>query len=159
MEIDLSKLNDIINIDKDVIIDMTKYQHSSIKALNNLHVLGYVKYNSSDNLEFNLNLTGNMILEDAVTLEDIDYPLNIKIEEEYEINDEFMQLYMKNNKNILDIIPILWENIVLEVPIRLTTSDNVKLSGDGWSLNADDNDFDDIDPRLAKLKEVLDRKE
>ena len=66
---------------------------------------------------------------------------------------------MKNSKNILDIIPILWENIVLEVPIRLTTSDNVKLSGDGWSLNADDNDFDDIDPRLAKLKEVLDRKE
>ena len=158
MEIDLSKLNNRMEIDKDINIDLNKYQYKDIKDLSNVHVLGYIEYNSSDNLKFDLNLTGNMVLIDAISLEDINYPFNIKITDEYEINDEFMQVYMKNNKNILDIIPILWENIVLEVPISLTTQDNVKLSGDGWSLNEDNNN-DDIDPRLAKLQEVLDRKE
>ena len=158
MEIDLSKLNNRIEIDKDINIDLNKYQYKDIKDLSNLHVLGSIEYNSSDNLKFDLNLTGNMVLIDAISLEDINYPLDLKITDEYEINDEFMQVYMKNNKNILDIIPILWENIVLEVPISLTTQDNVKLSGDGWSLNEDNNN-DDIDPRLAKLQEVLDRKE
>ena len=158
MEIDLSKLNNKLYLDEDINFDLNKYQYQNIKDLNNLHIKGYISYNTPDNLEFDINLTGNMVLNDTVTLEDINYPLNIKIEEEYELNAEFMQVYMKNSKNILDIIPILWENIVLEVPIRLTTKENVKLSGDGWSLNEENND-DEIDPRLAKLKEVLDRKE
>jgi len=65
-----------------------------------------------------------------------------------------LQDYYKKEQNILDIMTILWENIVLEVPIRLTKTENMQLSGDGWSMG-DNKIKDDIDPRLAKLTELL----
>ena len=54
---------------------------------------------------------------------------------------------------------ILWENIVLEVPMRFTLAKDAHLSGDGWSLGVDKKHEEQIDPRLAKLSELLDRKE
>ena len=147
MNIDLAKLNDKLYIDEDFTIDLNEYHSKEIKGLNNLHVKGYILYNTIDNLELDLILTGEMILKDSVTLEDINYPLNIKINE-----------YSQNKQNILDIIKILWENIVLEVPIRLTTSQNVQMAGEGWSIG-EEHKNDDIDPRLAKLASLLEERE
>ena len=158
MEIDITNLNAPKIIDEDITIEPTIYHYDDIIALNDLHLSGSIYYNASDNLEFSLLLTGNMVLKDSVTLDNIDYPLNLKINEEYEIDTEFLNNYVKNKQNILDIIPILWENIVLEVPMSLTKTENAQASGEGWSLNGNNKD-DDIDPRLAKLQEILDRKE
>lgn len=154
MNIDLAKLTKPLTIDEDITIDLNEYSHHNIKALKNLHVSGTIGYNAIDNLALDLRLTGTMILEDSVTLEDINYPLDLKINEEYEINPEFLQVYTTNQQNILDILRILWENIVLEVPMRLTTTKDAKLSGEGWSLGGEDN-IEEIDPRLAKLAELL----
>ncbi len=156
MTIDLVKLqNTEVTLDNPITLDLTKYPNKSIKALNNLYIKGRIYYNSLENLCLDLTLTGDMILIDSITLDDISYPLNLKIEEEYEINPDFLQVYTINNQNTLDILKILWENIVLEVPIRITNTKNAKLSGDGWSLGYE-NKNNDVDPRLAKLKELLD---
>ena len=52
---------------------------------------------------------------------------------------------------------ILWQNIVLEVPISYSTKNfaDVKSSGEGWEL-VDENEKK-IDPRLAPLLELLDK--
>ena len=55
---------------------------------------------------------------------------------------------------ILDISEILWENIVLEIPISITNVDskNLRMQGEGWELK--NNKSNEIDPRLAKLTEL-----
>lgn len=110
-------------------------------------------------LVVNLNITGVMVIPDSVTTEPVDFPFTSKIEEEFDINDKNFLEYYQKEQNILDIMKILWENIVLEVPMRFTTTKDAHLSGDGWSLGEDKNKDNNIDPRLAKLQELLDRKE
>jgi len=160
MKIDLKKLynNSKIDIDEDFIVDRNIYQNKDILDLQNMHVKGIIFYNTLDNLEFNLTITGELTLKDSVTLEHILYPVNIEINEEYSLEDKYFAEYYEKEQNILDIMTILWENIVLEVPIRLTKTENMQLSGDGWSMGNVENKNDNIDPRLARLAELLDER-
>ena len=70
-----------------------------------------------------------MILEDDLTLEKINRPFEIEIEEN-------MQIYEENNQNTLDIIEVLWQNIVVDVPLRVTNSNlkDIRLEGQGWKV-------------------------
>ncbi len=156
MKININNLTDKVYLDEDFTFDKNIYDNKDIVALNNLHVKGYVGYNTIDNLEIDLNVTGKMVLKDSVTLDNIDYPLDLKIKEEYEVNEEFLKEYTKTEQKTLDIMKILWENIVLEVPIRLTTVNDAHMFGDGWSLGEEPKN-DEIDPRLAKLTNLWDK--
>lgn len=160
MKIDLKKLynNSKIDIDEDFIVDRNIYQNKDIVDLKDMHVTGTIFYNTLDNLEFRLIVTGELTLKDSVTLENILYPVNIEIEEEYSLEDKYFEEYYEKEQNILDIMTILWENIVLEVPMRLTTTEDYKASGDGWSIGEVENNNDNIDPRLAQLAELLDER-
>ena len=161
MELNLAMLSngEVQEYDEDFSIDSSYYQSVGILDLKDLHVKGSVSINSLSMLDVNLTVTGIMILPDSVTTLPVDYPFTSKIEEEFDINDENFLEYYQKTQNILDIMKILWENIVLEVPMRFTTTEDAHLSGDGWSLGLDKNKEDNIDPRLAKLSELLDRKE
>ena len=156
MELNLAELtNGSVTYDNDFVIDADTYKEVGILDLKNLHVTGDISLNSVSMLAVNLTVTGIMVIPDSVTTEPVDYPFTSKIEEEYDINDEFFLEYYQKEQNILDIMKILWENIVLEVPMRFTTTKDAHLSGDGWSLGEDENK-DNIDPRFAKLAELLD---
>ena len=157
MELNLAELtNGSVTYDNDFLIDADTYKEVGILDLKNLHVTGDISLNSVSMLAVNLTVTGIMVIPDSVTTEPVDYPFTSKIEEEYDINDEFFLEYYQKEQNILDIMKILWENIVLEVPMRFTLAKDAHLSGDGWSLGEDKNKDDQIDPRLAKLAELLD---
>ena len=157
MELNLAELtNGSVTYDNDFVINADTYKEVGILDLKNLHVTGDISLNSVSMLAVNLTVTGIMVIPDSVTTEPVDYPFTSKIEEEYDINDEFFLEYYQKEQNILDIMKILWENIVLEVPMRFTATEDAHLSGDGWSLGEDKNKDDQIDPRLAKLAELLD---
>ena len=158
MELNLAMLSngEVHEYDEDFSIDSSTYQSVGILDLKDLHVKGSVFINSLSMLVVDLTVTGIMVLPDSVTTDPIDYPFTSKIEEEYDINDENFLEYYQKTQNILDIMKILWENIVLEVPMRFTVTKDAHLSGDGWSLGEDKNKDDQIDPRLAKLAELLD---
>ena len=157
MELNLAELTSkSVTYDNDFVINADTYKEVGIIDLKNLHVTGDISLNSVSMLAVNLTVTGIMVIPDSVTTEPVDYPFTSKIEEEYDINDEFFLEYYQKEQNILDIMKILWENIVLEVPMRFTLAKDAHLSGDGWSLGEDKNKDDQIDPRLAKLAELLD---
>ncbi|HIS86599.1 MAG TPA: DUF177 domain-containing protein [Candidatus Caccenecus avistercoris] len=157
MELNLAELtNGSVTYDNDFVINADTYKEVGILDLKNLHVTGDISLNSVSMLAVNLTVTGIMVIPDSVTTEPVDYPFTSKIEEEYDINDENFLEYYQKEQNILDIMKILWENIVLEVPMRFTVTKDAHLSGDGWSLGEDKNKDDQIDPRLAKLAELLD---
>lgn len=134
MKIDLNYLNRFgkLDIDNDFILSGDYYQNTDIRDLKNMHVSGKITVDYEDDIVLDLNLKGTMILPCAVSLKDVNYDFDTNISESI---GKFEEIY-KNNKNTLDISDILWENIVLEIPIRVVSSD-VKpsnTSGDGWEL-------------------------
>ena len=134
MKIDLNYLNRFskLEIDETLLIDKEVYKNTDLRDLKDVTVEGIITIDYEDNVNLELNLSGTMVLPCAVSLVDVDYKFDTVIEESI---GKFEEIY-KNNKNSLDILPILWENIVLEIPIRVV-AECVKpsnTSGDGWEL-------------------------
>ena len=138
MKIDLFKLNNFnrLDIDSDVTFDEELYCKTDVRNIMNAHVSGELSISYEDEVECDLLVTGTFILPCAITLEDVSYDFEVKIEENL---GKFEDFYNKN-KNSLDILPVLWENVVSEVPIRVVKEgaslDN--LNGDGWELVSSD---------------------
>ena len=152
MKINLNLLPKVF--DEEIEIPKSYYENTSIKGLSSIKVVGNIKYNVIDEVVINLDVNGEMELVDAITNELVKYPFSIKIDENLAEIDENDAKYLEKSQNTLDIIEFLWENIVLEVPIRVTRSTGVSLHGDGWQLNEDENK-DKIDPRFQKLDEFF----
>jgi len=95
------------------------------------------------------------VLPCAVSLKPVDYKINTKIEGNvYEMLEETLKNYKKTEKTI-DILPIIWENVLMEIPIRVVSDDlgDIKTKGNGWELITGEKE--DINPELAKLKDLL----
>ena len=134
MKIDLNYLNRFskIELDENVILSDEFLKNSEIRELKDIHVSGIIEIDYEDNLCLELKINGIMILPCAVTLEDVSYEFETEFEENI---GKFAEIY-KNNKNSLEISNILWENIVLEIPIRVVSlnAEPSNTSGDGWEL-------------------------
>lgn len=156
MKIELSKIPlSGVNVDTTVALNQELYKDSEILSMKEIHLTGNINYDYENNLVINLEATGTFVLEDAITLEPIDYPFTCTIEENIANIAEVCGDFYEKSKNTLDISEILWENIVLEIPIRATnsSSDDLSLKGEGWELVNETKEK--IDPRLAKLTELL----
>lgn len=143
-----------VYLDEDIVFPEFFYQDTAIKKMSDFHIKGSIKYNISDEVEIDLHVTGNIYLEDAITLDEVVYPIDLNISENLEDLGEENSKYLEKSKNTLDKLEFLWENIVLEVPISYTKVSGVNLKGDGWELNKE-NDEEQIDPRLAKLNDLF----
>ena len=137
-----------ISIDEDIIFPDIFLANTDIVRLEDIYAKGDIFYNLSDEIEARIHLTGKMILKDAITLEEIPKNLDIEIDEILEKNAK----YYENEQNTLDKLEFLWENIVLEVPISLTNNSGIKLKGEGWELNREE---ETGNPELAKLKDIF----
>ncbi|MGN1323535.1 MAG: YceD family protein [Bacilli bacterium] len=131
MKIDLRKLYALnkLSIDEEVVIPEEYYKNAGVRSLSKVKVNGDVTVNYEENIELHLNVSGEFIIPCAITLDDVIVPFNTLIEEEIDqnkLNDEFF----------LDLLDVLWENIVLEIPVRVV-KEGVKsedLHGEGWEL-------------------------
>ena len=146
MIINLNELSykDKIDISGTYSFDENYLKDSQIKKLDNVKAEGYIYQNSADEYIINLSIEGKMTILDSITLEEVEYPFNINI-------DDNLDIFLQKDENSLDIMELLWQNIVLEVPIRYTKSDADNLKGDNWEvLNAEEKQ-EEIDPRMQKL--------
>lgn len=143
-----------LEIHETVDFDSSYYQNTDILELKQISVVGTLKKNTNQDIFLTLKAEGTMKIPDARTLEPIDYPFCIDIEEKVDETNEEIQEYFEKDKNILDIMGILWENIVLEVPISKTSSNLESQKGEGWELKSEEQES--IDPRLAPLRKLLD---
>ncbi len=147
MKINITELNvkREININDNFVFDEVDYAKVGIKKINNIHFDGKIYYEITDEIKITGKLIAELILEDAVDLSDVLYEINVNIEE-----------ILENYENILDINEILWENIVLEVPIRVSNKKLEEKEGNGWKILTEDSlDEKSIDPRLEKLQELF----
>ena len=143
-----------ITLDEDITFPESYYENTSIKKMDNFPVTGVIKYNLSEEVEISLHVTGNIYLEDAITLEEVLYPIAIDIDENLSDLDGENDKFFEKSKNTLDKLEFLWENIVLEVPISFTKHSGKTMTGKGWELNSN-NEEEEIDPRLSKLNDLF----
>ena len=152
MTIDLFNLvvnNKTINIDSDIIIPNEYLDNSGIRRLNNIHFSGYIDKLVDDSYELFGTLSGTMIIPDDITLEDFEYNFTSEIEENI---DETRINFQKT----IDITEDLWQNILVEIPLRAVNEKNkdLTLKGDGWRLISED-DVNSINNPLSSLKDLL----
>ena len=141
--------NKKIIIDNDVVISEELLSSSTIRRLENVHFNGTLSRLIDDTYELSGVLKGTMILPDDITLEDYEYNFTSEIEEKIE---ETRINYQKT----LDITEDLWQNILVEIPLKAVNEKNrdLKLEGDGWRLISEDDVKTSNNP-LSSLKELL----
>ena len=143
-----------LEIHEYVDFDSTYYEKTDILELKNIKVDGLIKKNHEQVAYLSLKARGYMKIPDSRTLKPIDYPFEIQIEEKIDETNDSIQEYYEKKQNILDIMGILWENIVLEVPISSTTGNLIEQRGEGWELVSEKTKCKD--PRLSPLEKLLD---
>lgn len=146
---------------------------STLESLNNdirkiepVEVDGFCTVDQ-DEFIFSYTIQGKMILPCARTLVDVPYSFSIEATEvfttkqsltEEEEEDEVHQL----TDDTIDLTPYIIQSIVLETPYRVFSDDAEIEGGDGWDFYEEDErrkqEEKKIDPRLAKLQVLLDKK-
>lgn len=159
LNIDITKLksglDDYITIDETYSFSEEELKNSSILKLDNVKINGEITKNSIDDYVINIMVKGTMVLPCSVSLKPTNYDFQVQIDGNIaEIMAEFNENF-ENNQKTLDILPIIWENILMEIPIRIVSDDisDVKTEGEGWELITDDKEM--VNPNLAKLKDLL----
>ena len=149
MEFDLNSLNtkQKIIIDTKVTFPKEDLEKAGILDMDEVSVKGEITNNREENI-LNLTIKGKMILPCNLTLEPVDYPFSLEIEEN--LNE-----IIENSQKTIDILPIIWENILMEIPMRVISpkSKNMKTKGEGWELITDSKK--QANNSLAKLKYLL----
>ncbi len=150
MDINLNELYsgvlDTICIDRDILFAQDTYHIKDIEKLSDVHLKGEIAKNDQNEVILTGVLSGVMTILDSISLEEVNYPFSIELEENL---DEIVG----KGKNSIDILDILWQNIVLEVPLRYTeVTDYSKYSGDGWRLISEEELKYENNPFQALLK-------
>ena len=144
----INRTKEVILIDEIISFTEDYLKDSEIIKLDSVKVVGDISLNEEDIPFLSLAVSGNMILEDSISLEEISYPFSLKIEEKIED-------FSENITNTIDIIDILWQNIVLEVPLKLTeVEDLTKYQGEGWRLVSEEEMNKENNP-FSNLKDLL----
>ena len=100
-----------INLNKEYLVN------TKIKDLGALEVKGSIFYTTFNRYSLNITVKGNMIL-DTNNKKEENYSFNIKINEILSKNDLDEEYYIKITENSIDIMPIIWQNIIMEIPLQ-----------------------------------------
>lgn len=143
MEIDITKLKSgyesYVDINFNYSFKKEELDGTEIIKLDDVHIEGILE-NSYDDYHLDVEVKGTMILPCSVTLKEVSLPFSVKIDEilgEYFEND---QKKYKRCENSIDIFGIIWENIVMEIPMKVVSpeAEDYTIEGDGWKLIKDD---------------------
>ncbi|WP_223700337.1 YceD family protein [Sutcliffiella deserti] len=139
--------------------------NSEIRSIDPVHVIGRADL-SSKKVTFHLTVEGSMVLPCSRTLVDVDYPFTIKTTEtflfqpaEYESDDEILHMV---EGDVIDLLPIIREAIILEVPMQIFSESPDKeeaapQSGKDWDVISEKDQTTKVDPRLAGLAKFFEK--
>lgn len=147
----------VMKYESDILIPKELYQNTDILDMKDVFLkFQIIKDMNQDDILI-LESTGTMFLEDARSLESVPYAFQINMEEKIDESSEMCGRFLTNSQNTLDILSILWENIVLEIPISYTVSEPLKNEENTGYKVVGEESLKKIDPRLAPLMELLDK--
>lgn len=152
-------LNFVVNLDN---ID---YHGDVLKMIKPVSVMGSL-YNVGTKTFLTCQLETELEVHCSRCLKPFVYQLrsniNVELIEEDEIiNEDDIDDIISYNDNIIDFNEIIREQIIMNLPMKMICSEGCKglCKNCGMDLNNEvcrcNIDHDDVDPRLAKLKELL----
>lgn len=121
---------------------------------------GYLD-DENDRFYCQLNVTGTMIVPDRITDEEIEVSFETDSDEVFVFGDTDEDGARIVTDEVIDLLPAVIEDILLEVPLEVTDAAEDDLpEGDGWKVYTEaeyeKSRSEQIDPRLAKLMEFKD---
>ena len=140
MNIDLTKLvtsyTEEIEVSGDVNIPDNMFLGTDVRALKDVKFLGSIIKLCDGDYQISGNLVGVMVLPDDITLESVEVNFASEIEENFSDFSKNEEKNLEIVKNRLDITEFLWQNILVEIPLKVVSEKNVgmTLKGDGWRL-------------------------
>lgn len=156
-----------LEFEGDVDVSELETMDNDIRRISPAHV--QVSFNmNGDEIIATLHIHGEMILPCARTLVDVPYRYDIRTSEVfttsqyYTDEDEDNEIYPIEGE-VLDLLPYIKENILLEVPFRVFSKETnpegaVPTEGNGWAFKQEEIKEKTIDPRLKKLESLLEKK-
>ena len=160
MNIDITALKlkheDYIDVNEKVIVDKELLDNTDIIELKDVNVVGNIYPYGDNDYELNLSVEGIMVLPCSLTLKPVDYKFSTEFSGIYAEMMSEIENFTKKVENSLDIFPIIWENILMEIPIKVTCPEatDLKLSGDGWKLVTEES-VGATNSAFDKLKDLL----
>lgn len=160
MELDITSLKynkeEYIEVNEKVEIPKEKLQETDIIELKNVSLKGTIYRYGDNDYELNFLLEGIMVLPCSLTLKPTDYKFSTEISGIYTELMQEIENSLQKVENSLDIFPIIWENILMEIPIKVTCPEatDLKLSGDGWKLVTEES-VGETNSAFDKLKDLL----
>ena len=156
MQIDVTKLltNQIttLHFNGSVTLPKELLENTLIDNLKDISTKGSITTNIDNELVVTGQIIGTMILKDDITLAPVEYNFATDFEE-----------HLNHNEKILDITDILWQNILVEIPSKVRSTDEAKYpSGDGWRVISEetyDKERNNTNNPFANLNELLKTKE
>ena len=151
-------LDEFILIDESYSFSKEELKGTDVISLNDVKVVGEITKDAIDEIYLDINVSGTLVLPCAITLKPVNYPFDIKIEGNIDELAGENEKNVKKDENTLDILPIIWENILMEIPMRVVSKgaeeELSNLEGNGWKVITEEDDGE-INPELAKLKDLL----
>ena len=161
MHYDLVRLNNnivkSIEVNEEYSFTLDELKGTDLLKLDNIKVEGEIFKNGLGNIELNLDVEGIMVLPCAMTLKPVNYPFSVQISGEIEELMENFDEISTNFQNSIDILPIIWENILMEIPMRVVSDEaknsDMKMEGEGWKFVTEE---EEKTSPLSELLEYLD---
>jgi len=156
--------NTDFTIDETIRVDEIKQDDPTIREVSPIHIFGRGDVNSTK-VTFHLKIEGHLILPCSRTLVDVKLPINVETTETFllqgsvfETEEEAYQV----KDDMVDIMPIIREILLLEVPLQVFCEDGksdeaTPQSGKDWELVHEEGQSEKIDPRLAGLAKFFDK--
>lgn len=123
-----------------------KIENTDILAISKVDVYGdYDVYDSSEFI-FNINIKCALTLQCAITLKEVPFKIDIEVEEVFSLERD------ENSNTIegitIDLLPIIWSNIILEMPMRVVSED----AYENFELDNTEFEEDEIENAFSNLK-------
>lgn len=152
-------------LDEKMDVTEIKEDDKQIRDVSLIHVTGRADISASK-ITFHIRLTGELTLPCSRTLVDVKLPIDIKTTETFLLKANYESLgsdedYTVVKGDVIDLTPIIRENLLLEVPLQVFCEDAnpegaAPQSGNDWAVVTEEEQQKKVDPRLAELAKFFD---
>jgi uncharacterized protein len=153
-----------LTLDETVIVDDLSKIEASIRSVSPIHIKGRADIGSTE-VTFHFTIEGHLVLPCSRTLVDVNYPINVETTETFLLNpSEFIdeEDIHQVKGEVIDLMPIIQEILLLEVPMQVFCEDiksgeGAPQSGQDWEVISEDDQPKKVDPRLAGLAKFFEK--
>lgn len=157
----LNSQNETIHFDEEISFEpavFSKMHH--LRDLRDIEVRGEIHYDAhSDLAACTFQVEGVMVVPCSITNDDVDYHFATEHTQMFAFHKVHKDEDIIETKgDVVELMPTIFQTIILEVPLKVV-KEGIKEypKGNGWEVIREEDYIkskkDEIDPRLAKLRE------